>query len=174
MANLYETWLERMDTYYEERYFEPVIETLCQYRGGSVDGRDGKGKFFNAGYEVFILAFFIGIYYGERTPLNGPKRKFRMEIGSWGKKSTEAGRKDYTILQKYIFAALVAKSDIDLIAVDKGDMSLEAACYILMTTLNEYANTGFQQILPPGKEEIDSKLFENTGLLEMIRNFCGK
>ena len=93
---------------------------------------------------------------------------------TWGRKSTETGRKDYTLIQKYIFVALIAKSNIDLLAVDKGELSLEGACDILMTTLNEYANTGFQQILPPGKDEIDSKLFENTGLLDMIRNFCGK
>lgn len=174
MATLYETWLNRMDSFYEERYYEPVVETLCQYHGGSVQGRDGKGKIFNAGYEVFIFAFFLGLYYGERTPLQGPKRKFRMEMHTWGRKSTETGRKDFTLLQKYIFVALIAKSDIDLLAVDKGVLSLDDACDILMTTLNEYANTGFQQILPPGKEEIDSKLLENNGLLDMIRNFCGK
>lgn len=174
MATLYETWLNRIDSYYEERYYEPVVEALCQYHGGSVDGRDGKGKIFNAGYEVFIFAFFLGLYYGERTPLQGAKRKFRMEMFTWGKKSTETGRKDFTIIQKYIFAALIAKSNIDLLAVDKGDLSLDDACKILMTTLNEYANTGFQQILPPGATEINPVLFENTGLLDMIRNFTGK
>ena len=174
MATLYETWLNRMDSYYEERYYEPVIEALCQYHGGSADRRDGKGKIFNAGYEVFIYAFFLGLYYGERTPLEGPRRKFRMEMCTWGRKSTETGRKDYTLLQKYIFAALIAKSNIDLLAVDKGELSLDDACDILMKTLNEYANTGFQQILPPGKDEIDSKLFEDTGLLDMIRNFSGQ
>jgi hypothetical protein len=97
-----------------------------------------------------------------------------MEMYTWGRKSTETGRKDFTLIQKYIFTALIAKSDIDLLAVDKGVLSLDDACDILMTTLNEYANTGFQQILPPGKEEIDSKLFENTGLLEMIRNYSGR
>lgn len=174
MATLYETWLNRIDSYYEERYYEPVIEELCQYHGGSADARDGKGKIFNAGYEVFIFAFFLGLYYGERTPLQGPKRKFRMEMFTWGRKTNETGRKEYTIIQRYIFAALIAKSNIDLLAVDKGDISLDDACKILMTTLNEYANTGFQQLLPPGKTEIDPKLFENTALLEMIRNFTGK
>ncbi|MCF0244704.1 MAG: glycoside hydrolase family 15 [Bacteroidaceae bacterium] len=174
MATLYDTWLNRIDSYYEERYYEPVIEELCQYHGGSADARDGKGKFFNAGYEVFIYAFFLGLYYGERTPLTGPKRKFRMEMFTWGRKSTEAGRKDYTVIQKYIFAALIAKSDVDLLAVDKGELSLDDACDILMTTLNEYANTGFQQLLPPKQDQLNTKLLENTGLLDMIRNFCGK
>lgn len=174
MATLYDTWLNRMDSYYEERYYEPVIEALCQYHGGSANGRDGKGKIFNAGYEVFIFAFFVGLYYGERTPLQDPKRKFRMEMSTWGRKTGETGRTEYTLIQRYIFAALIAKSNIDLLAVDKGELSLDDACAILMTTLNEYANTGFQQILPPGRTEIDSKFYENTGLLDMIRNFCGK
>ena len=69
MESLYETWLNRMDSYYESKYKEPVVDFLCQYGGGSADGRMAKGKIFNAGYEVFIYAFFVGLYYGERKPL---------------------------------------------------------------------------------------------------------
>lgn len=174
MNTLYQSWLERIDSYYEEKYFEPVVEALCQYRGGSVDGRDGKGKIFNAGYEVFIYAFFLGLYLGDRTKLEGPKRKFRMEMKTWGRKSTEAGRKNYELLQKYIFAALIAKSDIDLVALDKGELSLDDACSILMTTLNEYANTGFHYLYPVEGKPLDSKYLENDGLLNEIRMICGK
>ena len=35
MDALFETWLTREDSNYEEQYFEPVVEELCQYRGGS-------------------------------------------------------------------------------------------------------------------------------------------
>lgn len=174
MVTLYETWLNRMDSYYEERYYEPVIEELCQYHGGSAEARDGKGKIFNAGYEVFIYAFFLGLYYGERTPLKGSKRKFRMEMATWGRKSTEAGRKDYTVLQKYVFAALIAKTDIDLIELDKGGITNDEACDRLMTTLNEYANTGFQQILPLRQEHMALQMMDNTGLMELIRRLCEK
>ena len=55
MESLYETWLNRIDSYYESQYKEPVIEYLCQYGGGSTDGRMARGKVFNAGYEVFIV-----------------------------------------------------------------------------------------------------------------------
>ena len=171
MKTLYETWLDRIDSYYEEKFFEPVVEVLCQYHGGSIDGRIAKGKTFNAGYEVFIYAFFLGLYYGERKPLSGEKRKFRMEMSSWGRKKNEADRKSYTILQKYIFTALVAKSDIDLIALDKGDIDVDIACDALMTTLNEYANSGFYLM----KGQLDKNpdcFFENRGLLDFIRNFC--
>ena len=171
MESLYETWLNRMDSYYESKYKEPVVDFLCQYGGGSTDGRMAKGKIFNAGYEVFIYAFFVGLYYGERKPLSGEKLKFRMEMTTWGRKKNEIGRKSYTILQKYIFTALVAKSDVDLIALDKGDIDVNEVCDVLMNTLNEYANSGFSLL----KDQIDKKpdcFFENTGLLDYIKNFC--
>lgn len=170
MESLYNTWLKRIDSYYEEKFFESVIDPLVQFHGGSVDGRNAKGKIFNAGYEVFIYAFFLGIYYGERKPLTGEKRKFRMEMETWGRKSTEQGRKSYKILQKYVFVALVAKSDIDLIALDKGGIDTKEACDTLMRTLNEYANSGFYLM----KNEMDRKegaFFENDGLLKFLRNF---
>lgn len=171
MESLYESWLNRIDSYYEDRFFEPIVEELCQYHGGSTDGRIAKGKTFNAGYEVFIYAFFVGLYYGERKPLAGEKRKFRMEMSTWGKKKNETGRKSYTILQKYIFAALVAKSDIDLLAVDKGEMDVKEACDILMLTLNEYANTGFHLMQDEMKRHPES-FYENNGPLQFLRNFC--
>ena len=171
MESLYETWLNRIDSYYENQYKEPVIEYLCQYGGGSTDGRMARGKVFNAGYEVFIYAFFLGLYYGERKPLSGEKLKFRMEMSTWGGKKNQSDRKSYRILQKYIFTALVAKSDIDLIALDKGDVDPKSVCDVLMTTLNEYANSGLFLM----KQQIDKRpdvFFENKGLLDFIRNFC--
>lgn len=173
MESLYETWLNRIDSYYESQYKEPVIEYLCQYGGGSTDGRMARGKVFNAGYEVFIYAFFLGLYYGERKPLSGEKLKFRMEMSMWGGKKNQYDRKSYRILQKYIFTALVAKSDVDLIALDKGDIDTKSVCDVLMTTLNEYANSGLYLM----KQQIDKKpdcFFENRGLLEFIRNFCSQ
>lgn len=171
MESLYETWLKRMDSYYESKYKEPVVDFLCQYGGGSSDGRMAKGKIFNAGYEVFIYAFFIGLYYGERKPLSGEKLKFRMEMSSWGRKKNENGRKSYTILQRYIFTALVAKSDVDLLALDKGDIDVNEVCNVLMTTLNEYANSGFSLILAQIRIKPDV-FFENAGLLNFIKKYC--
>ena len=171
MESLYETWLNRIDSYYESQYKESVIEYLCQYGGGSTDVRMAKGKVLDAGYEVFIYAFFLGLYYGERKPLVGEKLKFRMEMSTWGGKKNQSDRKSYRILQKYIFTALVAKSDVDLIALDKGDIDTKSVCDVLMTTLNEYANSGLYLM----KQQIDKKpdcFFENKGLLEFIRNFC--
>ena len=53
---------------------------------------------------------------------------------------------EWSIIQRYIFAALVAQSDINLVEYDKGNLSTEDAVSTLMTTLNEYANGGFYYI----------------------------
>jgi hypothetical protein len=92
-------------------------------------------------------------------------------MSSWGRKKNEEGRKSYTILQKYVFAALVAKSDVDLLALDKGDLDVNKACDALMTTLNEYANTGFHLLKNMIDKDMES-VFENDGLLNFIKNFC--
>lgn len=171
MENLYDAWLQSEDSYYEARFYEPIIEEFCQFHGGSADGRMGKGKVFNAGYEVFIYAFYIGLYYGERMPLEGERRKFRMPMANWGRKTTEKGRTSYTILQNYIFMALIAKSDIDLIELDKGCIEIKDACKVLMKTLNEYANMGFHLIENELRRNPNG-FFENDGLLKFIQNFC--
>lgn len=168
MESLFEIWLTREDSYYEEQFKESIIEELCQYHGGATDDRKAKGKFFNAGYEVFIYAFFLGLYYGERRPLSGNTLKFRMAISSWGRKKNEIGRKSYTILQKYIFTALVAKTNIDFIRLDKGEINANDVCKDLMTTLNEYANTGFYIIRDEMKRNPNA-FFESTGLLSLVQ-----
>lgn len=167
MENLFETWLKRMDSYYEEQFKESVIEVLCQFHGGTADDRKAKGKFFNAGYEVFIYAFFLGLYYNERRPLSGNTLKFRMEMSSWGRKKYEEGRKSYTILQKYIFVALVAKTNIDFIRLDKGELDVNDVCKDLMKTLSEYANTGFYIIKNEMQKNPDA-FFESDGLLNLM------
>ena len=94
-----------------------------------------------------------------------------MPMSSWGRKSTETGRESYTILQNYIFIALIAKSDVDLIALDKGELDVDDVCKVLMTTLNEYANTGFR-IMANELKKNPTCFFENDGLLRFLKNFC--
>ena len=70
-----------------------------------------------------------------------------MEIFRLGDvKERNTNRNKYTAIQRYLFAALIAKSDINLVEYDKGNISTEEAVSILMTTLNEYANGGFYYI----------------------------
>ena len=146
MKELYKEWGNSMEAAYEEEYFD-LIQEYCQYKSGSVDKREARGRTFHAGYEMYIYAFFLGLYIDIRTELKGPKKAgFRMPMNSWGY-TAQRDRDPYPDIQKYIFAALVAKTDIDLIAIDKGEVTVETGVKMLMKTLQEYANTGFKAIM---------------------------
>lgn len=146
LNNLYDAWLESTNSQFEEETFlEPIIKRYCFWHGGTNEKVDIKGKVFNAAYEIYIYAFFLGLYAGKRRPLIGKKRDFSMEMKRWGNinLSMFPDRKTYPQIQKYVFAALVAKSDIDMLAIDRGDMTVQEGVSTLMKTLSEYANGGF-------------------------------
>ena len=170
MDLLYKAWRESMDSYYEEQFFEPIVQRYVQYRWTGESNRESRGRVFANGYEIFIYAFFIGLYKDERRPLQGKKRNFRMEIFRWGR-IKDAGRKQYDEIQDYIFAALIAKSDIDFISLDKGRMDVNEAVDILMTTLNEYANTGFHEIAARIEKAEDYFLVYNN-FFEFFKEYC--
>ena len=65
----------------------------------------------------------------------------------------------------------MAKSDIDLIALDKGGIEMKDVCDTLMTTLCEYANTGFALMKSKMDKNADSFL-ESDGLMKFLQNFC--
>lgn len=142
---IYNAWLEDKRSVFEEQFLDTIIKRYCYWHGGTKGKNDSMGKTFNAAYEIYIYAFFLGLYAGERRPLSGKKHDFSMEMKRWGNinLSMFPERKTYPIIQKYVFAALVAKSDLDLIAIDRGDAKVEDAVTELMHTLSEYANGGF-------------------------------
>ena len=169
MEKIMNLWAKR-DAYFEIGFYDTIIDDYCQYKGGSSDNQEAKGKTFNAGYEVFIYAFFLGLYAGERRPLVGETKKFGQPVGFWGN-VTQKGRKQYPKLRKYIFAALVAKTDINLIALDKGELKSEEVVSILMTAMNEYANAGFY-LMNDKMETSPDFFFDNQGFLNMILKYC--
>ena len=58
---LLELW-EGRDPEFESQYEDSVIRNLCDYGKGTSQYQDARGKVLGAGYEVFIMAFFIGLY----------------------------------------------------------------------------------------------------------------
>lgn len=52
----------------------------------------------------------------------------------------------YPKLREYIFIALIARTDIDFIALEKGNISSDKAVRMLMQTMEEYANFGLHFI----------------------------
>ncbi|HQJ89811.1 MAG TPA: glycoside hydrolase family 15, partial [Paludibacteraceae bacterium] len=68
VEKLYDMWAKR-NPQWETRYEDSVIRNFCDYTKGQTTMRDDRGKIFGAGYEIFIIAFFIGLYNDQRRPL---------------------------------------------------------------------------------------------------------
>ncbi len=148
METLYESWAKRNPSW-EKRYQNTVIDVFCDYAKGVSNFTEARGKIYGAGYEIFIIAFFIGIYHNRRKPLiedRDKKKVFGQPIQYWGNIENRVGRTSYGNLRSYIFAALIAKTDIDFIALDKNEISLKTAVDKLMVSMEEFANYGFDYI----------------------------
>ena len=68
MESLYESWAKRNPSW-ERRYQSTVVDVFCDYGKGVSSFLEARGKIFGAGYEIFIIAFFIGLYHNRTKPL---------------------------------------------------------------------------------------------------------
>lgn len=66
-------------------------------------------------------------------------------------------------MRSYIFIALVAKTDIDWISLDKGDIKVNMVVAQLIGTMEEYANYGLSVM--------EDKLNEDKGYFFSHRSF---
>ena len=142
MESLYELWGKR-NPEWEERYQDSVISVFSDYGKGINQYQEVRGKIYGAGYEVFILAFFIGLYSNKTKPLIEDKAKrkhFGWAISNWGTGESRLGRTQYPRLREYMFAALIARTDIDFIALDKGEITQRKVVDDLIAKMEEYAN----------------------------------
>lgn len=71
------------------------------------------------------------------------RKSYGQQIQYWGNQESRIGRTSYGKIREYIFAALVARTDIDLIALDKGEISVKKVVDQLMDKMEQYANFGF-------------------------------
>lgn len=152
---LYDLWSKR-NPYWEIRY-DGLLKKFCEYGKGVTSLREDRGKLFAAGYELLIVAFFIGLYSNQRRPLieDAQKKKhLGWAVGNWGRNEPSNGRKPYTDMPKYIFIALIARTnELDFIELEKGNITTRKAVDMLMTTMEEYINYGLNHI--------DDKLHDN-------------
>ena len=169
MNKLYDIWAKK-NPRFEKEFDKSIVQMYCQYGGGSAEGQVGKGKTFNAGYEIFIYAFFLGLYANNRRALINRDGFFGQPIQFWGN-VTQKGRHQYSQIRNYIFAAVVAKTEIDLIAIEKGEIPVEEGVSQLIKTMEEYANGGFYMIQAK-METNPGFFFENTGFLNMLISQC--
>lgn len=160
----------RRNPKFEKKYEDSVIRVLSQYGKRANETTNDKGKIFGNGYEPYIIAFFIGLYANKRIPLseNADELKgFGYPLQYWGDFESRGLRKQYPALRSYIFIALVAKTDIDWIALDKGDLKVSTVVTSLVETMEEYANYGFS-IMEEKIKEDPGCFFSHRAFLDMF------
>jgi len=168
MDNLFNKWKVQIPKYNEE-FRESLFDNLTKKGGGSEQTKVDLGKHFSNNYELYLYAFFLGLYNDEYLPISDSNKKtdFSHEIMHWGSKGGRFLRKDFTILQEFIFATLVAKTDLDFIKLEKGEISEKDAVKDLIYTMESYTNGGLTLIKE--KLEDNPNLFlQPTAFLNMI------
>ena len=169
---IYDLWARR-NPQWEKRYEDSIIKNFCDYGRGATSLREDRGKVFGGGYEIFIVVFFIGLYFNQKRALieDAQKRKtFGQPIQYWGNLDSVKGRKSYPKLREYIFTALIARTDIDFIALEKGEMTSRKAVDMLMKTMEEYANWGFH-FMEDKLTNDPNYFFRETAFLEVFLAF---
>ena len=174
MESLFEAWGKK-NPEWEKKYAELLMEPFTDYGRGTSQYTVSRGKIFGAGYEMFIIGFFIGLYFDQtrKLPDDKSKRKdFGHPIMFWGSQEgkLKLGRTSYKKIQEYMFAALVAKTDIDFISLEKGDISVNDAANALKNKMEEYTNYGFHY-LEDMLESDPNSLFKDSAFLKIFTSF---
>lgn len=168
MKSLFEKWKTK-EPEFDIEFKELLFDRLTRKGGGSEQAKEDRGKQFANNYELYIYAFFLGLYNDEFQPIEKGVQKvsFRYQISLWGSKANRFDRKDFTNLQENIFIALMAKTDVDLVALEKGELDEDDAVKALIKTMESYTNGGL--ILIKEKLEENSNYFlQPTSFLNMI------
>jgi hypothetical protein len=167
MDNLFAKWKTRIPKYSEQH--KDLFTSLSQKYGAEGEKKVSLGKHFSTNYELYMYAFFLGLYNDEFIPIPDGEKKtdFSHHIQYWGSKTTTSVRKDFTSLQEYMFTALIAKSDVDLLALEKGEITEDEVIKDLIKTMEAYTNGGL--VLIKEKVEENSNYFlQPTSFLNMI------
>lgn len=162
---------------FEKKYEDSVMRVLSTYGQKATEFTETKGKILGPGYEPYIMAFFIGLYSNKRIPLSENSDDCKVlgqPLSKWGHGETKQQkngnidtslyfRHTYPKLINYIFISLVAKTEVDWIALDKGDIKVSSVITALINTMEEYANYGFSVM--------EDKLHTDPGYFFSHRSF---
>ena len=88
----------------------------------------------------------------------------------WGNVENRMGRNSYGKIREYMFAALIARTNVDLIALDKGEISARSVVDELITKMEQYANFGFDYI----EEQLENDpnhFFKESAFLRVFTSF---
>ena len=168
MENLFDRWKTKIPNY-DEQFRESLFDAISRKFGGSEKTKVDLGKNFSNNYELYLYAFFLGLFNNEFVPIPDTSKKvnFNHAIQFWGSKGTRYERKDFTILQEYIFAALIAKTDVDIMALEKGQITEDDVSRQLIHAMESFTNGGLILI----KEKLDSNpnyFLQPTSFLNLI------
>lgn len=166
----------RRNPKFEKHYEQSVIRVLADYGIGASEHTDAKGKILGAGYEPYIMAFFIGLYANKRIPLPEDSDEVKglgQPLDKWGNLDSKKLRKAYPKLREYIFISLVAKTKIDWIALDKGEIKVADVVTQLIKTMEEYANYGFS-IMADKLESDKGYFFSKRAFLDIFMELTDK
>jgi hypothetical protein len=169
MDKLFDEWKKSTPKY--DRNLEHLFISLTRKGGGAEIDREDKGKIFSNNYELYIYAFFLGLYNNkcEELPETAELKDFSHAIQYWGSTKSYV-REDFTNIQEYLFMAVIAKTEgiqDDLIELDKGKKTVEAIKKRLHITMQNYTNGGLILLEKKIQEEnLDITL--GTSMLNLI------
>lgn len=165
--NLYDIWAKR-NPKFETHFEESAFRLFTDYGIGASDLMSSKGKALGAGYELYIYAFFLGLYADKKIELSGETKVLGQPIQFWGNLDSKKFRKAYPKLREYIFTALIAKTDeVDFISLEKGEITDRKVVDYLISTMEQYANYGLHFIEEKLKDN-PNYFFKTTGFLDVI------
>lgn len=169
-ADIYDVWGRRTPSF-EVHYQKEVISILSDYGYGTNKNSEDKAKVLGAGYEVLIMAFFIGLYSNKMLPFEeyADIKDTGQPIQFWGNLDSKTKRRAYPKLREYMFVALVARTpDIDWIALDKGKRTVNECVALLMDTMEQYINYGLSVIREKLQED-ESYFYSKSSFLDIFK-----
>ena len=168
--DIFDVWGRKTPSY-EKHYETEVIKPLADVGIGTNSVSEAKGKILGTIYEVLIMAFFIGLYSKKKKPLGDFDLKdCGHPLQYWGNLDSKKGRKAYPKLREYIFISLVARTpDIDWIALDKGQLTVNETVNMLMLTMEEYINYGLSVLAEKIKED-EGYFYNKNSFLDIFKD----
>jgi hypothetical protein len=165
--NLFNVWASRVPQY-DEKFRDTLFKSKANKGAKDEETIESLGKHFSRQYELYIYAFFLGLYKDEFRAISKEVKKvnFSHHIQYWGSKNS-IGRSSFTELQEYMFVALITKTDIDLIALEKGEIKVEKVVRQLIHTMESYTNGGLTLLQEKGEDNPNYHL-DSTAFLDLI------
>lgn len=169
MKYLKSIWADRIPSFNTE--YQSIFDKLANKgnEGGDNEERAIEtGKIFATQYEMYIYAFFLGLYANEQQETT-TKANFGHKISEWGKKNRKSGRESFIEIQDFMFISLITKSDVDFIDLERSSDESHTKTDVskLIDLMESYANGGLQLI--KDKLELNENYFISS--MEAPMNF---